>query len=132
MKSAVLDASAVITFFGNRPGAEAVQDLIALAMAGKRRLLMSVLNWGEVFYSAWRAGGELEARRMAAEIAQLPIDVLDIDRETAELAATLHVRHNLPYMDCFVAALADSAGGTVITADRDFALVSKRVDVIFL
>jgi PIN domain nuclease of toxin-antitoxin system len=51
MKRIVLDASAVMTFFENRPGADKVEDLIHLGVAAKRQLLMTVVNWGEVYYS---------------------------------------------------------------------------------
>jgi PIN domain nuclease of toxin-antitoxin system len=49
MKRIVLDASAVVTFFENRPGAHKVEDFIHLGVADKRQLLMSVVNWGLLF-----------------------------------------------------------------------------------
>lgn len=57
MKRIVLDASALMTFFENRPGAGKVEELLQLAVDGKRELLMSVVNWGEVYYSVWRVKG---------------------------------------------------------------------------
>ncbi len=57
MKRIVLDASAVMTFFEDRPGAAKVEDLLARATEGKCELLMSVVNWGEVYYSVCRAKG---------------------------------------------------------------------------
>ena len=58
MKTYVLDASALMTFFENRAGAEQVEELLAKAAEAKRPLLMSAVNWGEVYYSVWRARGE--------------------------------------------------------------------------
>ena len=55
MKRVVLDASALMTFFEDRPGAAKVEELIAQATEGKCELLISVVNWGEVYYSVWRA-----------------------------------------------------------------------------
>ena len=57
-KSVVLDASAVMTFFLNRPGADKVEQLLERAAAGSCELFMSVVNWGEVYYSVWPAEGE--------------------------------------------------------------------------
>ena len=47
MKRTVLDASALMTFFEDRPGADKVEDLIRLGLEGKRQLLMSVANWAK-------------------------------------------------------------------------------------
>ncbi len=73
MKRIVLDASAVMTFFEDRPGAAKVEEIVARAAEGKCELLMSVVNWGEVYYSVWRAKGPAMARKIVAEIGQLPI-----------------------------------------------------------
>jgi PIN domain nuclease of toxin-antitoxin system len=40
MKRVVLDASALMTFFEDRPGADKVEDLIRLGVEGKRQLSM--------------------------------------------------------------------------------------------
>jgi PIN domain nuclease of toxin-antitoxin system len=69
MKQIVLDATALMTFFENRPGADKVEDLIRLAVASKRHLLMSVVNSGEVYYSTWRAHGPGVARKIIEDIA---------------------------------------------------------------
>ena len=61
MKTYVLDASALMTFFENRPGADKVEELLAGAADATRPLAMSVVNWGEVYYSIWRAHGEKTA-----------------------------------------------------------------------
>jgi|GEM_PF-1710738 len=58
MKTYVLDASALITFFEDRPGADQVEELLAKAAEAKHPLAMSVVNWGEVYYSVWRARGK--------------------------------------------------------------------------
>ena len=55
MKRAVLDASALISFFEDRSGGEVVEKLVAESVAGKAELFMSVVNWGEAYYSIWRA-----------------------------------------------------------------------------
>ena len=85
--------------------------------------------------AVWRARGEKAAAAKLHEVAQLPIQVFDVDMELAKLAASLkagsadprswgprfffrksrrpHRRrsalHLLPYADCFAAALAQVA-----------------------
>jgi predicted nucleic acid-binding protein len=131
MKRVVLDASAVMTFFLNRPGADKVEELIHLGVAGKRELLMSVVNWGEVYYSTWRAHGPGVARKIIEDIAQLPIEIvaatLDLTRAAAELRADL----KLPYTDCFAASLAAQRKASLATSDKDFATVEKKIDILW-
>jgi len=120
VKTHVLDASALMAFFEDRPGADKVEELLAKAAEAKRPLLISVVNWGEVYYSVWRARGEKAADAKLHEIAQLPIQVLDVDMELAKLAASLKAQHNLPYADCFAAAAAQTRKATLVTSDKDF------------
>jgi len=127
MKTYVLDSSALMTFFEDRPGAEKVEELLARAAETKRPLLMSVVNWGEVYYSVWRARGEKAASAKLREIAQLPIQVIDVDMELAKLAASLKAEHNLPYADCFAAALAQTRKAVLVTTDKDFERVGSVV-----
>lgn len=131
MKRAVLDASAVMTFYEDRPGAEKVEGLIREALEGKRELSMSVVNWGEVFYSVWRAKGQAAARRVAAEIVQLPIAILDANLELTRLAAEIHAKHKLPYADCFAASLAKHRKAELATADKDFASIAQQLKIVW-
>jgi predicted nucleic acid-binding protein len=131
MKRIVLDASAVMTFFENRPGADKVEDLIHLGVADKRQLLMSVVNWGEVYYSTWRAHGPSAARKILEDLSQLPIDIVDADLHLTRLAAELRADHKLPYTDCFAAALAAARNASLATSDKDFATVEKKIDILW-
>ena len=126
MKRIVLDASALMTFFENRPGADKVEDLIHLAVAGKRHLQMSVINWGEVYDSTWRAHGPGVARKIIEDIAQLPIELVAADLELARAAADLRANHKLPYTDCFAAALAVHRKAALATSDKDSPPSKKR------
>src|SRR5579863_2659536 len=131
MKRIVLDASAVMTFFENRPGADKVEELIHLGVAGKRQLLMSVVNWGEVYYSTWRAHGPGVARKIIEDIAQLPIDIVPADLALTHAAAELRATNKLPYTDAFAAALASLRNASLATSDKDFASVEKKIDILW-
>ncbi|MFI5056692.1 MAG: type II toxin-antitoxin system VapC family toxin [Candidatus Acidiferrales bacterium] len=131
MKRIVLDASALMTFFEDRPGAEKVEEVIHLAIAGKRELLMSVVNWGEVYYSVWRAKGPGVARKIVEEIAQLPIALVPADLALTRLASEFRAQHKLPYADCFAAALAADRKATLATSDKDFAQVENDLKILW-
>ena len=127
MKRIVLDASALMTFFEDRPGAGKVENLIRLGVEGKRQLLMSVVNWGEVYYSTWRAKGPGVARKVLDDIAQLPLEIVNADLELTRTAAELRAERKLPYSDCFAAALAVHRKASLATSDKDFTHVEKRL-----
>jgi predicted nucleic acid-binding protein len=131
MKRIVLDASALMTFLEDRPGAEKVEDLIRLGVEGKRQLLMSVVNWGEVYYSTWRAKGPGVAKKILEDIAQLPLEIVDADFELTRLAAELRADLKLPYTDCFAAALASHRKASLATSDKDFAHVEKKLEILW-
>jgi ribonuclease VapC len=131
MKRVVLDASALMTFSANRPGAEKVEQLIQLALDGKRELLMCVVNWGELYYSVWRDQGPGFARHILAQIAQLPIHLVPADMELTRTAAEFKANFNLPYVDGFAAALASHRKASLATSDRDFASVEKKLSVLW-
>jgi predicted nucleic acid-binding protein len=132
MKAYVLDASALMTFFEDRPGADKVEELLAKAAEAKRPLAMSVVNWGEVYYSVWRARGEKAAAAKLQEIAQLPIQIVGVDMELAKLAARLKAEHNLPYADCFAAALAQARKATLVTSDKGFECVGPALKIVWV
>jgi predicted nucleic acid-binding protein len=132
MKTYVLDASALIAFFEDRPGAEKVEELLAKAAETKRPLLMSAVNWGEVYYSVWCARGQQAASAKLREIAQLPIRVVDVDVESAKLAASLKAEHSLPYADCFAAALAQTRKAALVTSDKGFERAGMVVKTVWV
>lgn len=132
MRRFVLDASALMFFFDNRAGGEVVEELVHESLAGKVDLSMSVVNWGEVYYSAWQARGDDAARRIAAETAQLPIELVNADFELTKSAAELRAKYRLPYADCFAAALTKVRAAELLTSDRDFAKVRSEINIQFL
>ena len=131
MKRYVLDASALMAFFEREPGADQVEELIRAAAASERPLLISVVNWGEVYYSIWRKYGEDAAGRKAEEIARLPIEVVPADLDLARLAASFKARHKLPYADAFAAALALSRKASLVTSDPDFKPLARQLDLLW-
>lgn len=120
-----------MTFSANRPGAEKVEQLIQLALDGKRELLMCVVNWGEVYYSVWRDRGAGFARHILAQMAQLPIHLIPADVDLARDAAEFKANFNLPYVNGFAAALAVTRKASLATSDKDFASLEKKLDLLW-
>ena len=129
----VLDANALIGFFeGRRGAAEKIRHLLGEAARQDVPLLMSAVNWGEVFYTEWRARGESRARQAEAALLEMPIVVIGADRERASRAAELKQKHGLGYADAFAAELAIERGAWLVTADPEFAKVGKGLSIYSL
>jgi predicted nucleic acid-binding protein len=123
----VLDANALIGLFEDREGAAAkVERLLEQALQQDLPLLMSAVNWGEVFYITWRMHGEAKAREAEAKLQEMPIVVIPVDRERASRAGELKQKHGLGYADAFAAELAIERGAWLITADPQFSRIGKQ------
>ena len=129
----VLDTNALIGFFEGRPGvSEKVQRLLSDALRQDSPLLMSAVNWGEVFYMEWRYRGEVMAREAEAALQRMPIAVIGADRERATRAGALKQRHGLSYADAFAAELAIERGAWLVTADPEFSKVGRGLSLYSL
>jgi predicted nucleic acid-binding protein len=129
----VLDANALIGFFEDRKGTAAkVEDLLGEAARQDLPLLMSAVNWGEVFYTEWRYRGEAKAREAAENLFEMPIAVIPVDRGRAFLAGALKQKHGLGYADAFAAELAISQGAWLVTADPEFQRLGKALSIYSL
>lgn len=132
LKSFVLDANALLDLLLNRAGADQVEKLIKQATEGRIRILISIINWGEVYYVVWRNQGLAAAEKVLQQVAGLPIQVINTDSELTKLAASFRVRYHLPYADGFAAALAQEENATLVTGDRDFAPLDKTIRILWL
>ncbi len=128
----ILDASALVAYLWKEPGYEKVQDLLSKAAESERSLLMTTVNLGEVYYLLVRDHGLEEADKILQLIATLPIDFPDVDMELAKQAAIYKTAKNLPYVDCFAAALAKLRKGELVTKDKDFKIVETEIKVVWI
>ena len=126
----VLDANALVGLFEDRGvTANKVEILLQEALRWDVPLLMSAVNWGEVFYMEWRYNGEIKAREAEARVQELPIAIISVDRERASRAGALKQKHGLGYADAFAAELAIERAAWLVTADPEFSKVGKTLCV---
>jgi predicted nucleic acid-binding protein len=134
MATKVLDSWALIAFFEDEPAAEAVEKLLQQAADEKHKLLMSVVNWGEVYYNTMREVSQDAAEQKAQEIAALPIDIIGVsdDLALAKQAAIFKAMCQMSYADCFVAALAKQKNAELVTGDPEFKAVEREIKIAWL
>jgi predicted nucleic acid-binding protein len=132
MKTYVFDASALFAFLRDKPGAAKVDELLKEAMRGRAQVLMSAVNYGEVYGLILREYGPEQALTAVHAVSPLPIEVLDATPQRAFKAADVKAKHKLYYVDSFAAALAIEHKATLVTSDSDFRKVGHGFPVVWL
>ena len=128
----VLDASALMAYLEKEPGYEKVKEVFIQAAESERRALMSVVNWGEVYYVLIKSHGLQKAQEIMSFIETFPIDIVDADKEMAAQAARYKSQKKLAYADSYAAALAKLRKADLLTADKEFHLVERDVKIVWL
>jgi len=132
MATMVLDAHALMVLFNDEPGADEVEKILLKAESGSPKLLMSVVNWGEIYYSILRGASQEMAETKAHEIAGMQIELVPVDADDLELvrqAAAFKATRKMSYADCFAAALAKIKNAELVTGDREFKQLARDVKI---
>jgi len=87
MATKILDSWALMALFNGEPAADEVEELLAQAAADRHKLLMSVVNWGEIYYSVMRGATPAMAEQKAREIAAMPVEIVPADLPLTQRAA---------------------------------------------
>jgi ribonuclease VapC len=134
MATRVLDSWSLIAFFQGEPSAPEVKKILVHAETGRSHLLMTVVNWGEVYYNIMRRTSQAEAELIAREIAVMPIELVPVetDLELVRQAARYKASGKLAYADAFAAALAKLRNAELITGDPDFKAVEGEIKIGWL
>ena len=94
--------------------------------------MISIINWGEIFYIMFRYKGKEVAQETLILIEQLPVEIVDVNRELVYQAAQLKAKYPLSYADCFAAALAKQKQCPVLTGDPEFRRLEGEVKIDWL
>jgi len=132
MKTYVFDASALFAFLRDTPGASKVDELLKEARRERAKILMSVLNYGEVYGLILREFGPEQALAAVHAVNPLPIELLDVTPQRALRAADVKAKYKIYYVDSFAAALAIEQKATLVTSDSDFRKLGQVFPVIWL
>lgn len=128
----VLDSYSLMAYIEGEGGADRMIELFQVARDSGRDLLLSTVNWGEVYYITLREAGPQKAEGVAHLISTLPIQVIPADLELAKQAALFKASKKMSYADCFAAALAKLRKVELVTGDEDFKQVEGEVKVLWI
>ena len=124
MQDLVLDAWAVMEWLkGQQPAAERFRSVLEAADRRENRLLMNIVNLGEVFYLSVKAK-DMAYGRQVLETLYSRVLTVSADDELVMLAATLKSRHAISYADGFAAATAILQNAPLVTGDPEIKTMS--------
>lgn len=128
----VLDSHALFVYLEKEPGHEKVAGALTHAARSRKKLLMTSVNWGEVYYITLRELGEKAAEAVLSLLSTLPMEIIDVDRKLAKQAGFYKANKKMSYADCFAAALAKLTKSDLLTGDREFKEVEKEIRIVWL
>jgi len=128
----VLDSYSILAHLKDEPGAERMDEVYGSAKESGQMLLLTTVNWGEVFYATLRTFGRERAEQVAQLISRLPIEVIPADLELARQAAEFKATKKMSYADCFAAALAKLHKAELVTGDKEFKQVEGHVKILWI
>jgi ribonuclease VapC len=128
----LLDSFALLAYLNGEPGGEQVQEVLALGKSHKCRLMMSLINLGEVLYIIERERGLPAAQTVQALVESLPLELLEASRDLILDAAHIKALHALSYADAFAVASAIRESAIILTGDPEYQSVEDLVKVEWL
>jgi ribonuclease VapC len=128
----ILDAHGFMVFLEREPGFEKVKAIIAMSAEKNNNLLITSVNYGEIYYIILREYGQDKANEVEGVIKSLPIEVVDVDTQIAKQAGIFKATNKISYADCFAAALTKINNGELITGDKEFKVLENEIKIIWI
>jgi len=128
----VLDSYSLIAYIENEEGAEKMIEVFRVGRDSGKALLLSVVNWGEVYYITLREMGRERAEAVAQLILTLPIQIIPVDLELTKQAAEFKAYKKMSYGDCFAVALAKLRKAELVTGDEEFKQVEGEIKILWI
>ena len=125
----LLDTSALLTFSGDEPGADAVGVLLAKGRRGEVQLYLSFLSVMEAGYKAYQARGEDGLAILLASVQHLPITRVDVSDELIALAARMKGMYRMSLADAWILATAKQLGAILVHKDPEFEQAAMEVQL---
>ena len=130
-RALVLDSFALLAIFLREPSGPYVIRMLEDA-SPDQEISISVVNLGEVFYRLENVSAGLTTAQALSSVRAWPVIVTPVDEGLALAAAAIRAERRMGYLDCFVVALAQARGATVVTGDPDFRRVEDLVRIEWL
>ena len=128
----VLDSFALLAYLGGEAGMKRVQEVMNAALQGRCRVVLSLINLGEVLYITEREVGLAQAHATLAAVEQLPIEMLPVTKEYVLASAHIKANYRVAYADAFAITTALELEGSMLTGDPEFEPVETFIKIEWL
>jgi uncharacterized protein len=126
MPEFVLDSWAIMAWLKDeKPAADRVLALLDMVERRAYRVVMNIVNVGEVFYLSAKAKDVAYAERILKNL-RARIATVPASDELVMLAATLKARHPISYADGFAVATAITQDAPLVTGDPELKAMSSK------
>jgi len=125
---AVADSWAILALMrGEGEAGRTMRRLLHRARGGNLRLLLNLINLGEVFYRTIQLVGEVKAEEHLGLIRAAPIELVPVKEPLVLAAARIKARYALSYADAFAVATARMERAPVVTGDPEILSLPRDV-----
>jgi len=131
-RKSLLDSFAVLAWIQDEKGAQLVEDFLYRAQEHKERLLLNVINLGEVFCRYARAQDLTFARDTLEKIKLLPIKIYPCPNDLVLEASEIKAEYPIAFADAFIVATAMRENARIVTGDPDFRKVEHLFQIRWL
>lgn len=128
----LLDASALLAFLEDEPGAEVVQGLLEAAQKGRCKLLLSFISLLETCSQVWFQEGEEAARLLYGRLTHLPLQTVGIQNDIQWLASEILVTRPVTVTEAWLFATARHLQATLVHKDPDLKRIDPSVKLLSL
>jgi len=128
MFKVVLDSNAVLAFLNKEKNSRKIGEILKDCAENGVELIMSAVNFGEVYYATLRSAGGQKADMLYGLLSAIPVKILPVDADAVKSAGVYKAFKKMSYADCFAAALAKTEGAVLVTGDPEFKEVERGKD----
>jgi predicted nucleic acid-binding protein len=115
-----------------KPASDKVRSFLDVAESGEMKLMMNLINLGEVYYRLIRSKGEEVAKAFWRDFRGMPIQLLSVTRSLTLIAAGFKGRYPIAYADAFAAATAKVERCPLVTGDPELKALEGAIEIEWL
>jgi predicted nucleic acid-binding protein len=132
LPDAVLDSYALLSFLYQEKGHKEIGALLEKALEKGNPLLICSVNWAELRNVVERKSGAEAWEKNRPKILSLPIEIIPVGQDMAELAGKIKASRKMSLTDCFTAALAKQRDAEIYTGDPEFKALEPEWKIVWV
>jgi predicted nucleic acid-binding protein len=132
MKYLVIDHHALLKYFSRQAGWDVVANILNDAAEDRHKILVSVLDVGELLYQVKIHHANGDAKAVAAALRNLPLEFVDVTWDVAVSASDLGTSCGIASSSCIAAAVAKSRKARLVTSDTSLKSLESELKIFWV